>query len=941
MARLLHDRYVVFDRTRGCDLVTGREVTTHALENTRSIPDSQSDRGAATQNTVIAEVLAHGRDGEPRWIVADARSAGQAGSIGRQAAADARRCGLVAMGADLYLRLCDVLREDLADRTLLLVGGFAPAFTAARAALVEASARTPRPHVLLTFRSRANVGQPCVAREAQAAYGVARRTTTTSAMPADVARLDANISRAEGFLVTGRHAAAERLLRETAAALGRRRHLAVAAAASIALGRLLVERGRPHDADAVLAEAARWASGAGDEDGAFSARIWQAAARCDAEQLTEAESVCRAALLAAPPSLALRIWGEAVLLRVLLWQGRIADEEASAPALREEERQELGASRAAFVDGVAVRVRLASGRVFDAGQRATTALECAGASPDPLARATAHTAALRVRTACGDLGAAAESFAEIGRAARDAHAPLRLARARLVWHDGLRHAGRSRDADTQLAFLARIRPVAPPLLRRAIERRLTEKDRRVPSVVHATPPAMTMLAATLIRLAHDPDDDEAAVRAVIERVAQELQPGRVDMFSADAGPVTTILTLGSGVATHLGSRVLDAGIVMGPETHDGGEEVGVPVRMGTRLLASIVARWPPDRRAAGHASDLLQLAALVIAPRVDAQLTGARVAAAASTSVPELVGTSRAMEDVRRAIIRAASAPFNVLIEGESGSGKELAARAVHQLSPRRERRFCDVNCAALPEELLDSELFGHARGAFTGAVADRAGLFEDAHGGTLFLDEVADLSPRGQAKLLRVVQQHEVRRLGETFSRKVDVRLVTAANRDMRAEAADGRFRQDLLYRLDVVRIRVPPLRDRPEDVAVLAEHFWRDAAARVGTTARLTHGVLTELTRYHWPGNVRELQNVVAALAVAAPSRGRVRPHLLPPVVTGATSVTALRLDEARTQFERRCVEVALARAGGSRSKAAAQLGLSRQGLLKMMVRLGMTTK
>ena len=280
-------------------------------------------------------------------------------------------------------------------------------------------------------------------------------------------------------------------------------------------------------------------------------------------------------------------------------------------------------------------------------------------------------------------------------------------------------------------------------------------------------------------------------------------------------------------------------------------------------------------------------------------------------------------------------------IEGESGSGKELAARAIHQLSPRRERRFGDVNCAAIPEDLLDSELFGHARGAFTGAVAERAGLFEDADGGTLFLDEVADLSPRGQAKLLRVLQQHEVRRVGETFSRKVDVRLVTAANREMRTEAAEGRFRVDLLYRLDVIRIQVPPLRDRPEDVAVLAEHFWRDAAARVGSSARLTPGVLTELTRYHWPGNVRELQNVIAALAVAAPSRGRVRPALLPPVVTGATSVTALRLTEARAQFERRCIEVALARAGGNRSKAAAQLGLSRQGLLKMLARLGLDAR
>jgi len=276
---------------------------------------------------------------------------------------------------------------------------------------------------------------------------------------------------------------------------------------------------------------------------------------------------------------------------------------------------------------------------------------------------------------------------------------------------------------------------------------------------------------------------------------------------------------------------------------------------------------------------------------------------------------------------------------GESGVGKELAARAVHHLSARRERRFCDVNCAALPEELLESELFGHTRGAFSGAVADRAGLFEEADGGTLFLDEVADLSPRAQAKLLRAVQQQEVRRLGESFSRKIDVRLVAAANRDMRAEAAAGRFRQDLLYRLDVVRIRIPPLRERPEDIPPLAMHCWRLAAARVGSRAELSTAVLTELSRYQWPGNVRELQNVIASLAVAAPGRGRLRPALLPPVISAATSVSSGRLAEAREQFERRFIEVALARAGGNRSRAARSLGLSRQGLLKTMARLGLS--
>jgi transcriptional regulator with PAS, ATPase and Fis domain len=355
----------------------------------------------------------------------------------------------------------------------------------------------------------------------------------------------------------------------------------------------------------------------------------------------------------------------------------------------------------------------------------------------------------------------------------------------------------------------------------------------------------------------------------------------------------------------------------------------------------MVARWPADRVAPPEAVEVLELVSAVAAPRIEVLLQRARTEAQAATLIPELVGISRAIADVRHAVARAAGAPFSVLVEGESGVGKELIARAVHCLSPRRERGFCDVNCAALPDELLESELFGHARGAFTGAVVDRAGLFEQAHGGTLFLDEVADLSLRAQAKLLRALQQQEIRRVGESFARPVDVRLVAAANRDMRAEAAAGRFRQDLLYRLDVIRISVPALRDRPEDVPVLAYHFWRTAAARVGTSAALSPAVVSALAAYHWPGNVRELQNVIAALAVAAPRRGRVAAGLLPAAISGATPPRTTRLAEAREQFERRFVAAALAQAGGNRARAARALGLSRQGLLKLMERLHVTNQ
>jgi DNA-binding NtrC family response regulator len=257
-----------------------------------------------------------------------------------------------------------------------------------------------------------------------------------------------------------------------------------------------------------------------------------------------------------------------------------------------------------------------------------------------------------------------------------------------------------------------------------------------------------------------------------------------------------ILSAGAGLQTSLGARLLAAGIVLGPETVRGGTELGVPVRRGPTTVAGLVARWPVDRTPSDGAPQLLELAAAVVRPRIETMQGNARALAHTAALLPEFVGASAAMADVRATIARAAAAPFAVLIQGESGVGKELAARAIHQISPRRERRFSDLNCAALPEELLDSELFGHARGAFTGAITDRAGLFEDADGGTVFLDEIADLSARGQAKLLRVVQQQELRRVGETFARKVDVRIVTAANRDMQSEVAAGRFREDLLYR-------------------------------------------------------------------------------------------------------------------------------------------------
>jgi DNA-binding NtrC family response regulator len=225
-----------------------------------------------------------------------------------------------------------------------------------------------------------------------------------------------------------------------------------------------------------------------------------------------------------------------------------------------------------------------------------------------------------------------------------------------------------------------------------------------------------------------------------------------------------------------------------------------------------------------------------------------------------LLGDSAELQRVREQIAQVGPTDSTVLIEGETGTGKELVARAIHARSARRERPLIKLNCAALPRELVESELFGHERGAFTGALQQRRGRFELADGGTLFLDEVGELPPEAQAKLLRVLQEHEFERVGGTRSLRVDVRIVAATNRDLRAEAAAGRFRPDLYFRLDVFPIAVPPLRARRDDVPILLEHFAAKTARKLGRPLdRISPAFLERARAYDWPGNVRELENVV----------------------------------------------------------------------------------
>jgi len=307
----------------------------------------------------------------------------------------------------------------------------------------------------------------------------------------------------------------------------------------------------------------------------------------------------------------------------------------------------------------------------------------------------------------------------------------------------------------------------------------------------------------------------------------------------------------------------------------------------------------------------------------------------------EIVGESQAIRDVLALVARVAGSGTTVLIEGETGTGKELVARAIHAAGPRRDHLFVAVNCAALSEGLLESELFGHRRGAFTGAVDDRKGLFEVADHGTLFLDEISETTGALQAKLLRVLQEGEVRPVGESRPRAVDVRVIVATNRVLEEEVKAGRFREDLYYRLRVFPIRIPPLRERREDIPALARHLARRLARQLKKpVAEPTPEMLALLGGYPFPGNVRELANEIErAILLAEPGAPLTEDLLSERLQEGGTNGARAGLLQARTDdFEREQIEAAIARAGGVKTRAAEELGVTYRGLLKKMRRLGM---
>jgi two-component system nitrogen regulation response regulator NtrX len=337
-------------------------------------------------------------------------------------------------------------------------------------------------------------------------------------------------------------------------------------------------------------------------------------------------------------------------------------------------------------------------------------------------------------------------------------------------------------------------------------------------------------------------------------------------------------------------------------------------------------------------------AALELA-RARAENRALRVALDGEGGDHAIVGASPAIAEVRRLMAQVAPTKSRVLISGESGTGKELVARGIHALSPRASRPLVSLNCAAVPRDLVESELFGHEKGAFTGATQRRDGRFALAHGGTLFLDEVGELDPAAQAKVLRAIETGTLERVGGTTSRTVDVRLVAATNRRLETEVSAGRFREDLYFRLNVFPIRVPPLRERLDDLPELVAHL-ADRAARLCNRARRTLGgdAVLRLRTHAWPGNVRELANLLERLTIvgAGPvtpaeldavlgSRGAT--HAVPPPVAVPPAPIGAALD----QYERALIESALAAAGGNVAEAARRLSTDRSNLHRRMRRLG----
>ena len=795
---------------------------------------------------------------------------------------------------------------------------FGPTASEVRCAIAAAHGSPGATIGALSTRGRSRRGASWV-HETAPAYNFRPAAGVPTPVPrhAGVSRLERAVESARAIAARGRHARAARLLARCASALAARGSLPAAARASCLLGELNIDRGRLIAAAAAFHQAQKWSDG----PGAIRALIGAGRVLLEQGRLDDAEAAFRTAALPDTRDIdPLRGQARGWLAETLTLRGRF---DAAEEVLGGGDDSRLSV------------IKRLKGDLAGAAQAAARALAAAGEA-DARSACRAYLAATHVHAALGDRDGVLRHAAAARRAARDARIPALHLVAKAETQACLERCGVPPSAaarDRLLRAAAKLPPLAGARIRTALQR----ADAADTALIAAPRDNAELIHRfqALVNAIHEAPDESTALRliaadllAALDACSVVIRSARVGRSVADAGrpwPAEETLT----------RAVLDGGChVFRPGVTP---EAAEAVTTAGSILGSIAVRWvtganPPLSRV----RDLLRTAAAAAAPVMRA-LTAVPVVDPVAQYPDELLGRGPAAERVRDAIRKAALAPYPVLIEGESGSGKELVARSIHARGNRRARKFCAVNCAALTDDLLEAELFGYARGAFTGAVTERAGLFEEADQGTIFLDEAGELTPRAQAKLLRVLQEGEIRRVGENMPRKVDARLVAATNRSLEADVRAGRFRADLRFRIDVIRISIPPLRERADDVPWLAERLWADAAARVGTRATLGDDVVAALARFDWPGNVRELQNVIASLAVHGPRRGRIPASLLPIRIAGEAARGATALDAARLDFERRFIRAALARAGGRRNVAAAQLGMSRQGLAKIIKRLG----
>jgi Nif-specific regulatory protein len=503
--------------------------------------------------------------------------------------------------------------------------------------------------------------------------------------------------------------------------------------------------------------------------------------------------------------------------------------------------------------------------------------------------------------------------------------------------EAVRRVGAAEDLDLTVGAVA---DAALELVPRATHAAVTLRDESVPAsetVTHGLVGVATRVRGPDGR-PKPPDAPVLIPRSILRRVSRE----RAAVLIADAP-----------------SEAMSSESLLGASIHS---IMGIPLWKGEELLGvlQVDSRGAP---AMFGSTDIDLLG--VLAANASLAIANARLIRRLSTAQQNLkkensflrarerggaqdvqiVGESRAMGELFRQLDKVVDTRVSVLVQGETGTGKELIASALHQRSKRRDRLFVAQNCAAFPENLLESELFGHKRGAFTGATDDKKGLFEVADGGTLFLDEIGEMPLALQAKLLRALQEGEIRPLGGANVRRVDVRIVAATNRELEAEVKAGRFREDLYYRLKVFPIRVPPLRERRDDVPLLAKHFLDRYAREFGKpVAGFTAEALAILSAYEWPGNVRELENEVQRLVIQVDAGEPIAPEILSPRVRQVEGILTRANDAKGTlremvdQVERHILTDALREHGNNKTAAAKALGITREGLHKKLKQLGL---